>query len=357
MVWVPKGTLIVGTPLDKTPRVADAEMAGEQVVMGGFYIDVYPYPDEAGAIPKTNLTRDEAARLCTDQGKRLCSEIELERACKGTDNTTYPYGNDYRASACGTGPKRSVAPNGFNSACVSAFGVNDTHGSVWVWTSNDWGRGTEGLVALRGGNGPFGEIVGRCANGRGEKPQARLADVGARCCAGPENTFQITLSVDRGEPLQFRVKDKQMVKTFADAIHAMPALVEGAFADDGTQSGEPGKAGVLEPKAFVVERTWTWHPIGNEELLIGAGCSRTPRENACGALVARMSGKGLAPVAYVSTEQWQPTLGHTETPRELYVYGGDDNGAFRKRLGYDWGKMSIGEKQRKKKKGHDYYYD
>ena len=38
MVWIPKGTLIVGTPLDKTPRVADAEMAGEQVVMGGFYI-------------------------------------------------------------------------------------------------------------------------------------------------------------------------------------------------------------------------------------------------------------------------------------------------------------------------------
>ena len=357
MVWIPKGTLIVGTPLDKSPRVADAEMAGEQVVMGGFYIDVYPYPNEAGALPKTNVTRDEAKALCEGQGKRLCSEIEIERACKGPDNTMYPYGNEYRANTCGTGPKHAISPNGFNSSCISAFGVSDTHGSVWVWTSSDWGRGTEGLVSLRGGNGPYGEIVGRCANGRGEKPEARLADVGARCCAGAENSFQITLSVDRGEPLKFRVKDKEMVKSFADSIHAMQGISEGSFADDGSPPSSNGKAGVRDTKNFVVERTWTWHPIGNEELLLGAGCTRTPSENDCGVLVARPGEKALIPVAFISTEKWQPTLGHTETPRELYVYGGDDNGAFRKRLGYEWGKMSIGGKQRKKKKGRDYYYD
>src|SRR5688500_10808005 len=39
MVWIPPGVLIAGTPADKLPRVADEEMAGEQVVMRGFYID------------------------------------------------------------------------------------------------------------------------------------------------------------------------------------------------------------------------------------------------------------------------------------------------------------------------------
>src|SRR5438105_55119 len=53
MRWIPPGTLVVGTPLDVSPRVADAEMAGEQLVMTGFYVDLYPWPNEAGALPQT----------------------------------------------------------------------------------------------------------------------------------------------------------------------------------------------------------------------------------------------------------------------------------------------------------------
>src|SRR6185312_7258602 len=93
MVWIPPGVLIAGTPLDRLPRVADEEMAGEQVVMHGFYVDVFPYPNEAGAIPTTNITQDEALGLCAAQGKRLCTELELERACKGPENQTYEYGD------------------------------------------------------------------------------------------------------------------------------------------------------------------------------------------------------------------------------------------------------------------------
>ena len=50
----------------------------------------------------------------------------------------------------------------------SGFGVHDFHGGVWSWTASQWGRdgGKPGMVVLRGGNGPFGELVGRCANER-----------------------------------------------------------------------------------------------------------------------------------------------------------------------------------------------
>src|SRR5579883_2586174 len=81
MVWIPAGVLRAGSAPDEVPRVADAELPGTEIAIGGFYIDVLPYPDETGAIPTTNVTRDEAARLCDKQGKRLCSELEWERAC------------------------------------------------------------------------------------------------------------------------------------------------------------------------------------------------------------------------------------------------------------------------------------
>ena len=199
MVWIPPGVLLAGTPPDRLPRVADEEMAGEQVVMRGFYVDVFPYPDEAGAIPTTNLSHSEAKDLCEAQGKRLCTELELERACKGPANLTYEYGDAYKPSVCGTGIARSLIPNGYNSACQSAFGVHDLHGGVWAWTASQWKRDAlttgetskpppqtskAGLFTIRGGNGAPGELLARCANGRGVKAEARREDVGTRCCAG-----------------------------------------------------------------------------------------------------------------------------------------------------------------------------
>lgn len=353
MRWIPPGTLIVGTPLDVSPRVADAEMAGEQLVMSGFYIDIYPWPNEAGALPKANMSRDDAIALCDGVGKRLCSEIELERACKGPANTVYPYGNTYKPDACGTGGKRPLPPNGYNDGCVSAWGVSDLQGSVWVWTSSEWGRGTEGLVTLRGGNGEHGDIVGRCANGKGENADERREDIGLRCCAGPENTFQVMLTVDRGEPLKLRVKDEAMATTFEAVIHALPSLAEGTI---GANASSKPPIAVKEPRVFDVERSWTWHPIGNEELLVGGGCAKAKPKKECGVLVAQLKSGALEPMAFVSTGSWQPILSPGESPRQLFIHGGDEGGAFRKRVSYEWGKVSIADKERKKKKGKRYVY-
>src|SRR5207302_5164460 len=61
MIYIPAGTLVAGTPKDRTPRLADEELPGEVIELAGFYIDEFAYPDEAGGIPKTGMTRDEAA--------------------------------------------------------------------------------------------------------------------------------------------------------------------------------------------------------------------------------------------------------------------------------------------------------
>ena len=108
---------MAGTPPEQFPRRADAEMRGEQVILRDFFIDKYPYPNEEGAIPKTNVTQPQAAAICADAGKRLCTELEWERACKGTRNTTYPYGNKYRAEICKTGSASRMLPAGLNYGC------------------------------------------------------------------------------------------------------------------------------------------------------------------------------------------------------------------------------------------------
>src|SRR5262245_30128147 len=51
MIWIPPGTLLAGTPKERTPRVADEELTGDPIELSGFYIDEFAYPDEAGGIP------------------------------------------------------------------------------------------------------------------------------------------------------------------------------------------------------------------------------------------------------------------------------------------------------------------
>jgi formylglycine-generating enzyme len=337
MAFVPPGVHIAGTPEGRLPRVADEEMAGEQVVMHGFYVDVFPYPNEAGAIPTTNIDHAEARKLCEDQGKRLCTELELERACKGSDNLTFEYGDAYRALPCGTGVARSMIPNGFNTDCRSAFGVHDLHGSVWSWTASQWRRGARAsnLIAARGGNGTAGELVGRCANGRGVARDSRRDDVGVRCCAGEANTFEVVLDVTRGEPLKWQPLEEHRGAALEKLLpEAVTAPLIGRRPED----------------QFKMERLWVWHPLGNEELLVGGGCAHPGEVSRCGVVIARMRFETPVTLAFVSSDGWQPTLSEAESPRELFLHGGDRAGAFRRRVSYAWGRIAIGVKERRKQR-------
>ena len=55
-------------------------------------------------------------------------------------------------------------------------------------------------------------------------------------------------------------------------------------------------------------------------------------------------------LTFVGSELWQPTVGETETAREIFLHGGDRNGAFRRRVSYEWGKITAGPKERKKRR-------
>jgi formylglycine-generating enzyme len=344
MVWVPPGPLVAGTPLDKSPRVPDEEMNGEQIVMHGYYVDVYPYPNEQGALPKVGVTQAEAASACEAQHKRLCTELEIERACKGPQNTLYEYGEGHRPSVCGTGALRAPGPNGMSPACASGFGVHDLHGGAWTWTASAWKRDPSkaGLVAIRGGNGVPGELVGRCSNGRGVKPDAGSDQIGFRCCAGEANPFEVSVSVPRGEPLSLRPPDAKIAA-------ALEKLAQ-------------SEASAPKEGRFAVERVWIWRPFGTEEIWIGGGCSGTiksksgkKRRAGCGIMLGREGSEAPQSLGFVATDRWQPTLTIAGSRREVFLYGGDEHGAFRRKIAYDWGKIALGEKARKKDGKGDVY--
>ncbi len=251
MAYIPDGALVAGTPPNRLPRVADAEMQGEQVVLHGFYIDLFPYPNEEGAIPLTNVSREQAEVLCTERGKRLCTELEWERACKGPENRVYEYGDQYRSEHCGTGVDPGLRPTGLRVGCRSDFGVRDLHGGVFEWTASKWNRGSTGeLYAVRGGNGTAGEVIGRCANGRAFEAATKSGAIGLRCCAGAPNGAEVTLSVGKVRHLEpvGRVDKK------------LEARLRPLLPDD-------VKAALGKNKKPRFDRAWIWRPVVNDAIL------------------------------------------------------------------------------------------
>jgi hypothetical protein len=327
MMWIAPGTLRAGTPRDRAPRVADEEPAGDPVEMGGFYIDRLPYPNEPGAIPTSNVTRDEAEALCSSKGKRLCTELEWERACKGPENTTYEYGDQYRASSCGTGVASEEAarrPTGENALCKSAFGVADMHGGVWEWTSSAWGRGATKeatLGVLRGGNAIAGELVGRCANAIGRPANKKSPTMGFRCCAGAKNAAEVTLP-SKSAPT-FEGRDPAPLRDAWDA--------------------ELAKAAGASPVPFL--RAWRWVPVANDELVVLVGCGRGDRAT-CGLVVGRQLEDKVMTLASLTVGLPQPEVVRLGDTKHLRLRGLDAPGTFGRDITYVYGRVEVAEPKR-----------
>jgi hypothetical protein len=252
-VVIPAGTLVAGASCDATPRITNEELPGTSIQLGDFNIDTYPYPNDPSKAPVTNVSRDEAAQMCASAGKRLCTELEWERACKGGSNQEYEYGNTFNASNCATvaaGSAPGAGSIGSRAACASTFGVHDMHGLVWEWTDSNWGRGTSGgLVTTRGGYGPNGELASRCANGQGRAPLEKAAIVGFRCCSGAKNTADVNITNTKPTALVEEPSVDAALNT--RLLNALPKDLH---------------TGSNATAAF--EKIFRWHPRPNEEILL-----------------------------------------------------------------------------------------
>jgi len=155
---------------------------------------------QLGVPPATGLTWWQAKAACLNAGKRLCTTLEWERACRGRGDSIYPYGDAASETACnGFFAFAEINPSNTGSldTCGSDFGVYDLSGNVAEWTEDAVERipgdqppaGADPLDdrVLRGGSYLSNDNGLACFGAEFHAPPGQAAaDRGWRCCSdGP----------------------------------------------------------------------------------------------------------------------------------------------------------------------------
>lgn len=164
MILIPSGSFQMGSTNepDETPE--------RKMIVPSFYIDTYEVtceqyanflqatgrrapvdwsdgnmPPKLAKHPVVNVTWHDAAAYAKWAGKRLPTEAEWEKACRGTKGGAYPWGNSNKDKKAASGadtrakahPESITFPVGSFADDTSPYGVMDMAGNAWEWTA-DW---------------------------------------------------------------------------------------------------------------------------------------------------------------------------------------------------------------------------
>ncbi len=195
----PPATPATGCPADMVP-------------VARFCIDRFEAPNEKGELPFALQTAYDGEAFCASHGKRLCTEDEWVRACRGPHGRTYPYGNAFKPGVCsddhpwiGVGWKRlsrwpqdpaldeaarlyQADMSGARAECVTEEGAFDMTGNVAEWV-----RKSPSLAPFKPGYehvlkgcywaGCYKNPQPSCAFTNGAHPGTfRTYEAGFRCC-------------------------------------------------------------------------------------------------------------------------------------------------------------------------------
>lgn len=136
---------------------------------------------QAGVLPWTEVTIEQAEAHCTAAGFHLCDDTEWQTACGGTvRHWPYPYAPRHQPGTCNDHVSGSgmLEPGGTHVGCVSPDGIFDMSGNAWEITA-DGNR--------RGASHRLNAVMFRTENASCDVPYFISSvffadDMGFRCC-------------------------------------------------------------------------------------------------------------------------------------------------------------------------------
>jgi len=265
MVYVPAGDFLMGSEdgeNDESPKhtvYLDAYWIYKYEVTNAQYRQcieagvcngsINSYPDDN--YPAGDISWNEADAYCTWAEGRLPTEAEWEKAARGTDGRTYPWGEDNPTCSLAnySGCSGGTTPVGSFPAGASPYGALDMAGNVWElvadWYDEDYyanspdtnptGPGSGSLRVLRGSSWDVREWYLR-VSARWKAPVNPNDNRGFRCIIeGDEHNYQAEAEPEPTEaiPSPTPTPSPDWVTDFAEPILAyigsLPPSVEDPF--------------------------------------------------------------------------------------------------------------------------------
>ena len=289
----------------------------------GFYIDVFAYPNEAGAIPTTSVTRDEARALCAAQGQAPLHRARVGARVQGPEQHDLRVRRRVPRRRCTTGRAGEArAERAARRLQERLRRARHARRRVGVDGERLGARGRLADRRRARRQRRRGRARRALRERHGVAPASRRADLGVRCCAGEPNHVRgdaLGHARQAARAARRRRRCSRVARRRGPRESAFRACrATSRFASTACGSGirsatkSSSSRRVLEATPATSRAAWAYF---DERSTRGGSRAPTP-----------------ALVGFASSGWWMAVVKTDHRDRDLWVFGGDGNSSFRRRV-------------------------